>query len=60
MGRNPTDRGKPGTKISTLTEGAGRPLGAAIDGAYVADCKLLRATIEAVVVERPKAKVDAP
>lgn len=52
-GKNPTDRGKPGTKKSLLVEGDGGPLGAAIGGANVQDCQLLEETIEAVVVERP-------
>ena len=53
MGPNPTDRGKPGTKQSVLVEGDGGPLGVVIAGANVNDPKLLEATIEAVVVERP-------
>jgi putative transposase len=52
-GRNPTDRGKKGTKKSVLVDADGGPLGAAIAGANVPDCKLLDETIEAVVVERP-------
>lgn len=35
-------------------DGDGGPLAAVIDGANVPDCKLLQATIEAIVVERPK------
>lgn len=54
MGKNPTDRGKKGTKKSVLVDGEGGPLGAVIDGANVPDCKLLQATIAAIVVERPK------
>jgi putative transposase len=53
VGKNPTDRGKMGTKKSLLVEGDGGPLGVVIDGANVLDWKLLEATIEAVVVERP-------
>ena len=53
MGKNPTDRGKKGTKKSLLTDGAGGPLGVVIAGANVVDAKLLTATIEAIVVERP-------
>ena len=58
-GGNPTDRGKPGTKISLIVEGAGRPLGVVIDGANVPDCKLLEATIQAIVVERPEPTAEA-
>ena len=60
MGPNPTDRGKPGTKISLLVLEQGGPLGVVIDGANVPDGKRLPATIEAVVIERPEAAADAP
>ena len=52
-GSNPTDRGKAGTKRSLLVDGDGGPLGIVVAGANVNDHKLLRATIESVVVERP-------
>ena len=53
MGKNPTDRGKKGTKKSLLTDGDGGPLGVVIAGATVVEQQLLKATIEAIVVERP-------
>ena len=53
MGKNPTDRGKMGTKKSLLVDGEGGPLGAVVAGANVVEQKLLKETIEAVVVERP-------
>ena len=43
-----------------LVDGQGGPLAAVIDGANVADCKLLRATIEAVVIDRPEPTEEAP
>lgn len=43
-----------------IVEQDGGPLGAAIDGANVHDTKLLEATIEAIVVERPEPTPDAP
>ena len=52
-GKNPTDRGKKGTKKSLLTDGDGGPLGVVIAGANVVEQKLLKETIEAIVVERP-------
>lgn len=52
-GPNPTDRAKMGTKKSLIVERAGGPLGVAIDGANVHDTKLLKRTIEAIVVKRP-------
>jgi transposase len=53
-GRNPTDRGKRGVKRSVLTDGRGVPLGAVIDGANRNDHKLMRQTIEAIPIKRPK------
>ena len=54
-GKNPTDRGKIGTKRSVLTEGGGVPIGLAVDGANRHDMKLVRATLESIVAERPEA-----
>lgn len=53
MGRNPTDRGKKGTKRSALTEGHGWPLSVAVAGANVHDTMLLQETLEAVFVQPP-------
>lgn len=60
IGRNPTDRGKPGTKRSVLVEEQGGPLSAVIEGANVHDTKLLEATLEAIVVERPEPTPQQP
>jgi putative transposase len=60
VGKNPTDRGKKGTKQSVLVEGDGGPLGAVIAAANVNDQKLLRETIEAIVIERPQPTPEAP
>jgi putative transposase len=54
VGKNPTDRGKKGTKESVLVDAEGGPLGTVIAAANVNDQKLLRETIEAIVVDRPK------
>jgi putative transposase len=43
-----------------LVDGSGGPLGLARDGANVPDCKVLRATIEAIVVERPEPTEHEP
>ena len=53
-GRNPTDRGKRGVKRSLPTDARGVPLGAVIDGANRNDHKLMRGTLEAIPVRRPK------
>jgi putative transposase len=60
VGRNPTDRGKNGTKKSLLVDGAGGPLGAVIVGANRPDPQVLRATIEAIIVERPEPTEERP
>lgn len=59
-GPNPTDRGKRGTKRSLLTDGRGVPLGLAVAGANRNDHKLMRATIEAIPIERPAPTPEAP
>ena len=59
-GKNPTDRGKKGTKKSLVTDGDGGPLGVVIAGANVLERRLLAATIESIVVERPEPTKDEP
>ena len=60
IGRNPTDRGKPGTKRSILVDASGGPLSIVVAGANVHDAKLLEATLESVVVERPRPREQSP
>ncbi len=43
-----------------MVDEQGGPLGVLIEGANVPDCKLLQATIEAVVVERPEPTPASP
>lgn len=54
MGKNPTDRGKNGVKRSLVVEADGGPLGVVIAGANVHDAKLLKRTLQAIVVRKPK------
>ena len=54
VGPNPTHRAKDGTKRSLLVEGGGGPLSVVVAQANGVDAKLLDATIEAIVVERPE------
>ena len=58
VGPNPTDRAKGGVKRSLLVEGHGRPLAVVVAGANVPDDRLLEATIEAMVLERPEPEPD--
>ena len=60
VGRNPTDRGKNGVKRSLLVEESGGPLSIVIAGATRHDTKLLQATLEAIVVERPAPTEEKP
>ena len=59
-GRNPTDRGKSGTKRSLLTDGHGIPLAVAVAGANRHDMKLTVPTLEAIVTERPRPTEKQP
>ncbi len=52
-GRNPTDRGKSGTKRSLLTDGDGVPLSVVVAGANVHDMRLVGATLNRMMVPRP-------
>lgn len=47
-------------KRSVLTEGHGVPIGLAIEGANRHDMKLVTATIESIVVARPKPTQESP
>jgi transposase len=59
-GPNPTDRGKDGVKRSLLTEGHGVPIGLVVAGANRNDMKLVRATLESIVAERPEPTPEQP
>ena len=53
-GKNPTDRGKLGTKRSLMTEAAGIPISLIVDGANTHDIKLLQETIEHCLIRWPR------
>ena len=55
-GRNPTDRGKAGSKRHLLTDGRGVPLAVVLSGANRHDMKKLAQLLDAVVVEKPDPK----
>ena len=52
-GKNPTDRGKVGTKRSLLVNAQGLPLAIVVSGANTPDGRLLESTLQAVPIERP-------
>jgi putative transposase len=60
VGKNPTDRGKIGTKRSVLTEGGGVPVGLAVEGANRHAFKMARETIESIPIARPEPTPDTP
>jgi putative transposase len=60
VGPAPTDRGKQGTKRSILCDRRGLPLALMIEGANCHDMKLLSATLDSQVVERPEPTVEHP
>lgn len=59
-GPNPTDRAKSGTKRSLLTEGHGIPIAVAVDGANRTDMKMVKATLDNIVVDRPTPTPEKP
>ncbi len=58
-GANPTDRGKKGTKRSTLSEGHGLPLAVVVDGANRHDMKLVGVTLDTMMILRPQPEAGA-
>lgn len=60
IGHNPTDRGKHGTKRSTLSEGHGLPVAVVVAGANVPDMKLAAPTLDALVIARPEPTPQQP
>jgi putative transposase len=60
VGKNPTDRGKIGTKRSVLTDGGGVPIGLAVEGANRHDFKMAQDTLTSIPVERPRPTPEKP
>ena len=58
VGRNPTDRGKAGSKRSVLVDGSGGPLSVVVAGANVHGTNLLAITLANIVVERPETGIQ--
>jgi transposase len=59
-GPNPTDRGKKGTKRSLLTEGNGIPIGLSVDGANRHDKKMVKDTLDNLIIELPVPTEEKP
>ncbi|AFE05811.1 transposase, is4-like protein [Corallococcus coralloides DSM 2259] len=60
VGENPTDRAKRGTKKSLMVEEDGGPLSVVVAPANCHDSRLLKATLESIVVQRPAATRARP
>lgn len=61
LGRNPTDRGRSGSKIHLLVDQTGMPSGVALAGAYVHDSRLVTARANAGrLVARPEPTAADP
>jgi putative transposase len=60
LGRNPTDRGRSGSKIHLLVDQEGMPSGVAIAGANVHDSRLVTPTVEGRVAAAPKPTEEEP
>jgi putative transposase len=56
-GSNPTDRSKMGTKRSLLTDQHGIPLSVVVDGANRHDMKMLKDTLDEIVIRRPSGEL---
>jgi putative transposase len=59
-GPNPTDRATGGVKRSLVTEGHGIPIGLAVEGANRHDMKLVRSTLDSLVIKRPQPTAAQP
>ena len=59
-GANPTDRAKSGVKRSLLTEAHGVPIGLTVAGANRHDRKLVKQTVQSLVVQRPRPTKNHP
>jgi putative transposase len=59
-GPTPTDRAQRGVKRSLRTEAPGVPIGLAMEGAHRHDLKLVKQTVNSLVVKRPRPTKKRP
>jgi putative transposase len=55
-GKNPTNRGRSGSKRSILTDSKGIPLSIVVAAANIRDFKLMHLTLASIVIKRPNPK----
>lgn len=60
LGRNPTDRGRSGSKFHLHVDQQGIPIGVVVVGANVHDSRLVSPTVEADCLQRPEPTADEP
>jgi transposase len=60
VGKNPTNRGKLGTKQSVLTDGDGVPIGVAVEGANRNDFKMVKEILTSIPIQRPTPTPEKP
>lgn len=60
LGRNPTDRGRSGSKTHLHVDQQGIPLGITLTGANVHDSRLIFPTLATAVLARPEPTPDQP
>jgi len=60
LGRNPTDRGRSGSKFHLQVDQQGHPLGVVVVGANVHDRRLVSSTLATVILPRPEPTAAAP
>lgn len=60
LGRNPTDRGRSGSKAHLHVDQEGIPIGVVVVGANVHDSRLVSPTVKADSIPRPEPTADKP
>lgn len=60
LGRNPTDRGRQGSKLHILVDQDGIPLGVEVVGANIHDSRLISSTLRTMPIERPQVTKNSP
>ena len=60
LGRNPTDRGRSGSKTHLPVDQQGIPLGVTLTGANVHDSRLISPTLATDILSRPDPTPDQP
>jgi len=57
-GKNPTDKGEPGSKRHLVADRNGVPLAVVLTGAYVQDCTVLEELVDAIEpIKRPRGRL---